>query len=203
VIDSFLTVEAPAQARVTRHRSRFLSRVMPVDAPENIDPLVAAICRRYHDATHHCYAFRVLEGREVRDEANDAGEPHGSAGPPILERIEGAALLNVLAVVTRYFGGVKLGIGGLRRAYGDAAQAALDAASIVRRERRTRLEVAFPAEAGGHVMRLVHRFDGRIEQASYGKQGLLTLTIAPSRLSQFALDLREATGDRAKWKETH
>ena len=137
-------------------RSRFLGFVARVDAEEDAREMIAALRRRFHDSRHVCSAF-VLGPDRRQARSNDDGEPAGTAGTPMLEALlqrqtgpDGARdLTEVCAVVVRYFGGIKLGAGGLVRAYSDAVSATLDAAPLVTRSRMALFEVAAPhAEAG-------------------------------------------------------
>jgi len=200
MIDSYRTVEAPADARIARLRSRFVCQLLPVSELEHIPTHLDRIRREMHDASHHCHAYRILDGDAHSAGYDDDGEPHGSAGEPILRQIEAADLTNILAVVTRYFGGAKLGIGGLIRAYGDAVRAALERASVVRRELRTSLQLLVPQQAGGSVMGLVHRYGGVIKDTQYADRARIIASLAPSRVDPFIGALRELTGDRAQWK---
>lgn len=118
--DTFHTIARAAEAEIKVDGSRFLAEAIPVDSRATVASEIEAIREREHKATHHCTAYRL--GRDGADaRSNDDGEPTGTAGPPILRQIEARDLTNTLVVVTRYYGGTKLGTGGLVRAYGDAA----------------------------------------------------------------------------------
>ena len=115
------------------NRSRFLADLFPVQSEQEAQERIAEVKKRYYDARHHCYAFRIgTDGRTAR--SSDDGEPSGTAGMPILHVLTGRDVTNVLIVVTRYFGGILLGTGGLVRAYGGAASGVLDQAGTVRME---------------------------------------------------------------------
>lgn len=130
---SYLTVAGPATAEIEVRRSRFLCRIEPVRDEDAARAVVDEQRRRYWDARHHCSAF-VLGADGGVQRSNDDGEPSGTAGAPMLEVLRGREVCDVAAVVTRWFGGVLLGAGGLVRAYSDAVRAGLDAAGL--RERR-------------------------------------------------------------------
>jgi uncharacterized YigZ family protein len=195
-MDSYQTLAAPASARLTRERSRFLAIVEPTTHDQAAER-IAALRRQYHDATHVCSAYRCRSDLSVASHADDAGEPRGSAGTPILLVLEGAQLLDVLAVVVRYFGGVKLGIGGLVRAYSDATAAALAQARIIERSVETTLRIAFPHETNAGVMRAVHSHGARVLEIRYDTQGHATVALSPSRVEAFTDAVREETGARA------
>ena len=133
MIDAFRTIGEPANARLNEKKSRFLAFLIPVSSVEGADEELARLRRKYHDATHHCTAYRILNGEEVLESSNDDGEPSGSAGLPILQQLQKADVVNVLAVVVRYFGGTKLGVGGLVRAYGGVAAAGVASAPLAGR----------------------------------------------------------------------
>jgi uncharacterized YigZ family protein len=197
MIDSYRTLADPAKARITRRKSRFLAFLHPVGSPDEIEARIAEIRRSYRDATHHCSAYRLVASPELMAAADDAGEPSGSAGRPILHRLEQADLLNVLAVVVRYFGGTKLGVGGLIRAYADATEAALAEARIVVRRVTVELLIRFPADVNSSVMATIHRCEAQVRDVRYGGAAEVWVTLPPSRVSAFREAIREATGDRA------
>jgi len=201
MIDTYLTVSEPASARITRKKSRFIGLLYPASRKEETEALLAQVKRRYHDATHHCSAYRLLEDTGPAGHADDAGEPAGSAGTPILQQLEAAGLVNVLAVVVRYFGGAKLGVGGLIRAYADATKAAIAAATLVEKKHRTRLSIRFAPELNSRVMSLLHRHPIEIEQVSYNQEARVLVTVPPSLSARFTRELQEATGARAHIEE--
>ncbi|PSR00263.1 MAG: hypothetical protein BRD51_00710, partial [Bacteroidetes bacterium SW_11_64_17] len=122
--DMYRTIDESARAEQTMDGSLFLAEAMPVSDRRAATECIETVCEREHKAPHHCTAYRL--GREGEDfRCDDDGEPSGTAGKPILRQIDARDLTNTLVVVTRYFGGTELGTGGLARAYGDAASAAL------------------------------------------------------------------------------
>ena len=114
--DAYRSLAAPSEGLFKDNGSRFIALAYPVETEEEVKSIVAGLRKEYHDARHHCYAYRLgYQGDVFR--ASDDGEPAGSAGRPILGQIDSAGLSDVLVVVVRYFGGIKLGIPGLIRAY--------------------------------------------------------------------------------------
>lgn len=124
-MDPFLTIARESEISIEIKRSKFIARSFKCPDKETALAVVKRIRETYPDATHHCWAFRVGPSGEV-SRAQDDGEPHGTAGPPILSVLEQNRLTNTLIIVTRYFGGTKLGAGGLVRAYRGAAQHVLE-----------------------------------------------------------------------------
>lgn len=200
-MEHYKTIRSETSARLTRKGSRFLALAFPVASPEEVEVLLRRVKRRYHDATHHCYAYRLITKDTVVARADDAGEPAGSAGPPILHILESQDLLNVLVVVVRYFGGTKLGLGGLSRAYADATREALARAEIAVRARRARLQLRYPAELTGEVLRLVNQYHAAIEAQTYEEGPRLTVSLPRAQLEPFRLALREATSGRIEFAE--
>ena len=198
MIDSYRTVARPASARITRKKSRFLADAFPVSSLEEAEHELAGVRRRNHDASHHCFAYRLLTNDGPLNRSEDAGEPSGSAGLPILQRLEAADLLNVLVVVTRYFGGTKLGVGGLVRAYGDAAQEVLEVGDIVERRLRVEVSIDFPIEVNSGVMATIHRHQARVVEIGYDGTPHARVALPPSGIEPFHDAIVEATGDRAR-----
>ena len=146
MIDVYRSVEDGPEVELRVKASRFLARVFRADDAATADAAVAGVRRRFHDASHHCWAFRVGAPESTLERSEDDHEPSGTAGPPILAAISGAGVRDALVVVSRWFGGTKLGTGGLVRAYGDSAHAALEAAPRrhVWLEARLVVECAWP-----------------------------------------------------------
>ena len=128
--DKYKSIAGPAQGLFKDNGSRFIAFAYPVERVEEVKPLVDALKKEYHDARHHCFAYRIGHtGATFR--ANDDGEPSGSAGRPILGQIDSFGLSDILIVVVRYFGGIKLGIPGLIRAYKTSSADAIDNSVII------------------------------------------------------------------------
>jgi uncharacterized YigZ family protein len=128
--DTYLTVERESKKEMKVKGSRFIGEVFKAGDVEEALMKLDEVRRREHAATHHCYAYIVGRGREETFKYSDDGEPSGTAGRPIYDVIAGTGITDVLCVVTRYFGGTKLGTGGLARAYGEAAREAVKAAGV-------------------------------------------------------------------------
>lgn len=192
--DRYESPARPSHAEIPRVKgSRFIADAVPVSSAEGAELSIAAIRKTYHDATHHCYAYRLgVEGEPYR--SSDAGEPSGSAGIPILRQIESSGLSDVLVVVTRYFGGTKLGTGGLARAYAEAASLVLS--DVERRVRRLygTMKLSFSYDDTSPVMRLLEKFEARTVSSEYGEGTVLTVEVPLSQLeafeSEFVQELR-------------
>lgn len=177
--------------------SRFIARLAPVRTEDEAKAFLAEVAREFDDARHVCYAWRIGPGGE-RTRANDAGEPGNSAGRPILLQLEGHGVTDVVAVVVRYFGGVKLGVGGLMRAYGGAAGQALDRAEIIEVEVRDALVCQHDYTASGAIAGALAAFGLTPEGASYGADVRFTVQVPRARRAAFEGAFRDATHGRGR-----
>jgi uncharacterized YigZ family protein len=166
-----------ASAELRETGSRFFAFVARAESVAAAKAFVDELTRRYPDATHVCFAWRI--GWPPAERSADAGEPAGTAGPPLLAALRSAGLTDVVAAVVRYFGGTKLGKGGLVRAYGGALRAALEGLATREESPRIRLAVELPYERVGAIKRLLR--PGRVELAeeSYGEAARLVLAVEP------------------------
>lgn len=189
--DEYELVRGETRATLKIQRSEFIGIAFPAPTQEAFDAALARIQREHFDATHHCWAWRRLEDGELRAHGSDAGEPSGTAGRPILQAIESAALLDTGVVVVRYYGGVKLGTGGLARAYRDAAREVLEAAPRERRILYDRVTVEVPFSAMSAVYRLVAPPDIVLAGESFGEPNVFELDVRRSRVARFLATLEE------------
>jgi uncharacterized YigZ family protein len=174
--DVFYTIREPARGLYREKGSKFIAVAFPVRSEEEIGEQLAKLRKEYHDARHHCYAWRL--GPDMKSyRSNDDGEPSGSAGQPILGQIRSKHLTNVLIVVVRYFGGTLLGVGGLIKAYRSAAADALEQATVIREKVFTRWQLNFGYPQMNAVMRLVKEFDLVMENQQFDMECQLVLAI--------------------------
>lgn len=174
---SFRTIKTPATGEYKEKGSRFLAFVYPVDSEPEIKDSITELKKKYFDARHHCYAY-ILGANKTKFRVSDGGEPNHSAGDPILGQIRSKNLTNVLVVVVRYFGGVKLGVGGLISAYKSAAEEALNHATIVEREVLIQYHVQYPYASTPDVMKLVKDFELTILQQSFEEECIMLMNIS-------------------------
>lgn len=183
--DHYRTLAARAEFRQKIERSEFLGIAFPIAGDDAFIEELGRIQKQFFDATHHCWAFR-LRGRS---RSSDAGEPAGTAGRPILLAIEAADIVDAGAVVVRWYGGIKLGTGGLSRAYRNTAAAALGAAAIVDRYVYRRFEVTVPFDAFGHAYRLPEPPHIILAEERFGESGEFGFDVRESRIADFARSL--------------
>lgn len=195
--DMYRTVASTARAEQTVDGSRFLAVAVPVSTREAVQTEIETVRDREPKATHHCSAYRLgQDGDDFR--YDDDGEPSGTAGQPILRQIDARDLKNTLVVVTRYFGGTKLGTGGLVRAYGDAASAALDRAPIAEQIVRTPVRLRFDYDDTSPAQRVLQQFDTEVQDSDYTDVTTLTVGVRQSEVDAFVDAFTDALSDRGE-----
>lgn len=178
--DSYLTIARPAEAACRERSSKFLSFAYPVRGEAEIKELLDGLRKKYFDATHHCYAWRLgPEGEQFR--ANDDGEPSGTAGRPILGQMLSRELTDSLIVVVRYFGGTKLGVPGLIAAYKEAASEAIAASEVVERLVERTVKVWFPYMTMNDIMKIIKDEQPTVRAQEFDNLCSVTLSIRASR----------------------
>jgi uncharacterized YigZ family protein len=180
------------RAEIRERASRFLAFVAPAATPEEAAACVARLKKEYHDATHVAFAWKIGSGPSTRERASDAGEPSGTAGKPIAAAIASAGVTDVVAAVVRYFGGTKLGTGGLSRAYRRAAEAAIAAADRKTLRETTLVIVQCPYERLGSARRLLRLPGVTLVGETFEAGPVLRLEVLRSRLPGLLADLEEA-----------
>jgi uncharacterized YigZ family protein len=201
--ESYLTVGKPyGPEEIMQKGSRFISYLYPVKSTEEAEALIAALRKQYRDASHVCPAFRLENGRgeEGYFRFSDDGEPGGTAGMPIYNEIKGKDYLDVLVAVVRYFGGTKLGTGGLVRAYAASARKVLELSEAVTVHIKKEIAFDFPFDLTGEIMQVIQRYDLEILDRQYGAAGVsITLAIPVAREVAVAKAVSDITGGRIKW----
>lgn len=200
---SFKTISDPSEGSYKEKGSKFLAFAYPVAHEDDIKAKLTLLRKQYFDARHHCYAW-VLGADRKQTRAADDGEPNHSAGDPILGQIRSKELTNVLVVVVRYFGGVKLGVGGLITAYKTAAEDALNNAIIIEQEVFAGLRLVYDFSATPEVMKLVKEFSISIIGESYNQMAEVDLRF-PLRIEtqvQEKLKLLIAMGTKISVNDT-
>lgn len=193
--DSFRTVESRVQTEIKIQGSHFISILLPVHDDEEFMAHLRDVKSQYHDATHHCWAYRLgVTGTATR--FSDDGEPSGTAGRRILSELDTKQVTEASCIVVRYFGGTKLGVGGLARAYSSAAIAAIDAAKLVTKYEWKTIELTVDADS----IRSVHHFaaahEARILSQDFHSNFIFTLHVRASKLDSFTYALSHATQNR-------
>lgn len=178
-------------------RSRFFGDGAPVATADEAMGFIETIRAKYSDAGHHCFAWRLGVG-DQGFRVNDDGEPGGTGGQPILNHIDGAKLRGVAIVVTRYFGGIKLGKGGLIRAYGGTAGEAIAQANIIKVQETESLNITTTYTDQGSVEGVLRSFNLRATEAEYGSDVRLRVAVPVEEMEALRSMLVEATGGRVR-----
>lgn len=178
----YLAPTTTATGELRERGSRFLAVVAPATDLAAAEGLLADLVAEHRDATHHCFAWRL--GAVPIERSSDAGEPSGTAGVPILQVLRGRRLSDVVAVVVRWYGGTKLGKGGLARAYAAAARLAADEVPVERRVPHLEIAVELPYERLGAVKRLVHPPEVELVSERYGERAALVLRVHADRSAE-------------------
>ena len=189
-------ITGPAQAEITEKKSRFIASVFEIHSEEEAAQILDAARKKYYDARHNCYAYSLYKG-SIITRSGDDGEPSGTAGKPILEAITRAGYQNTLIIVTRYFGGILLGTGGLSRAYSQAARDVL--------EKAQELGLSAPLYEGicmqltcdysmsGKLQYIISQMQVRIQNTEYGQNVTMSLIVPCDRTNSFTEKITEAT----------
>lgn len=188
--EAYLTPAGAGSSEYVEKKSRFLGRVFAVSSEDEARALLEAVKREHYDARHNCWCYILKSGQK---RYSDDGEPQGTAGQPMLNVFERERVVDVLCVVTRYFGGILLGAGGLCRAYTKAAKDALDAAGICKMQPWLRQTVSAPYALFERVKLLIAAQAGVLEDAQYGADILVTYRIPAGADEALRTALREAS----------
>lgn len=182
-MDTYRTIKDLAEGTYSEKRSKFLAFAIPVSSVEEIKEYVSQFQKKYYDARHVCYAY-MLGPERLEFRANDNGEPSGTAGKPILGQINSNELTDILIIVVRYFGGVKLGTSGLIVAYKSAAAEAISASEIIEKTVDAEITCLFEYPFMNDVMRIVKEMSPQILSQSYDTDCRMTLSIRKDLMPQ-------------------
>jgi uncharacterized YigZ family protein len=187
--DHYRTLADGVEFRHKIERSEFLGIAFHVETEEQFFEELTRVQKKYFDATHHCWAFRLFT--DARSRSSDAGEPSGTAGKPILAAIEGASLHDLGVIVVRWYGGIKLGTGGLSRAYRDTAAEALKLVTPLDRYIYERVRVIVPFDALNTAYRLVSPPDILLTEQNYAEENEFVFEVRASMVAAFTQRLAE------------
>lgn len=179
-------------------RSKFIATLKPVSSAEEAESFVKEVRKKYYDARHNCFAYFIDGGAVMR--CSDDGEPTGSAGMPILNVLKNSGITDMCVVVTRYFGGILLGTGGLARAYGGAAKLALDGAGAAVIKRFALVTSKLSYSEYQKVSSRLPTYGATEESADFAEKVTLTLTVPEMRADELSQAITEMTGGKAETK---
>lgn len=191
--DTYKTIKGNVEGTYSEKRSKFLAFAYHVTSIEEVKTYIAQIQKKYYDARHVCYAYMLGPTRE-NFRANDNGEPSGTAGKPILGQINSYELTDILIVIVRYFGGIKLGTSGLIVAYRQAAIEALENAEIIEKTVDEDIDIEYDFEAMNKVMKIIKDLQPQIINQDYDNLCTMTLRIRKSLMPQMKEKLLKIEG---------
>ena len=189
----YKSVKQGSEAEYTVNRSRFIGRCFPVESEEAALCLLGDIRKKHWDATHNCFAYRIGENAAAR--FSDDGEPGGTAGKPIMDVLTGRGLTNVLCVVTRYFGGILLGAGGLVRAYSKSAADAVAKAGVVSYLPGTVLDIPMDYSRYGALEGFI-RASAEVRNVAFAQNVVVTVAVEDTNLLKFMKEVTERSDGR-------
>ncbi|UCE07219.1 MAG: YigZ family protein [bacterium] len=199
--DEYFTIDQQYSAETKVKGSRFIGTACPVNTEDQAVEFIRLVSMKFYDATHNCYAYLIGYQPSIITRYSDAGEPGGTAGLPILNVIKGKQLTNIVIVITRYFGGTRLGKGGLVRAYSECTRKVIDQCSIIKQYIFQKLRLKFDYNLTGPVMRVVSLFNANILESIYKQQVSLVLTLRKSQIENFKSNLLEISSGKVSIHE--
>lgn len=193
---SYNVIKQNGESEIVVTKSRFIGNLVSVSSAREAEEFITSVRKKYNDARHNCWAYIVMDGDMIINKCSDDGEPSGTAGRPILSIMEGAGLVNAVCTVTRYFGGILLGTGGLVRAYSDAASQALEAADIspIRRGTYITFVCDYPDEGG--IRRLLESEGFDITDSGYTDKVTITVLGPEEKGEALMKRITDMTGGR-------
>lgn len=188
--DTYKTIEETSKAIYTEKRSKFIAYAIPIHRVEDVKPEVDKYKKEYYDSRHVCWAY-MLGATRAEFRANDDGEPSGTAGKPILGQINSNGLTDILILVVRYFGGIKLGTSGLIIAYKEAAALAISEATIIEKTVDCRISFRFEYPFMNDVMKIVKDMDATIVSQSFDMDCQMILEIRKAKFEEMFMRLQK------------
>jgi uncharacterized YigZ family protein len=195
---SYQVPAQPAQVELEVKRSKFLTFAAPAVNRQEAEDFIRTLRKQHPQANHVCWAYIAGDPDTTIRSMSDDGEPSGTAGMPMLKVLEYSGYGDIVVAVVRYFGGTKLGTGGLQRAYSDAVSLVLTALSMTLKVHRTTLQLAYDYTYDGSISRLLERYDVEDIESNYAQQVTLSAAIASNELNTFKTELTNITAGNVK-----
>ena len=194
---SYNVIYEGGSGEIVEKKSRFIAHVFPVHSEEEASEYIEQIRKKYWDARHNCHAFVIGPNNET-SRCSDDGEPSGTAGRPILEVPQGRGIHDALVIVTRYFGGTLLGTGGLVRAYSQAAQAGLQASSIMTKQQGRKISIKTDYNGIGKLQYIVGNRQISVADTRYGEAVEVDILVPEEEVASLTKEITEATAGKAE-----
>ena len=199
--DEFLTIKDKKKSKLKVKGSIFIATAFPVKTEDEVKIKLDETKKEFFDATHNCYAYRIGISPDEICKSSDAGEPKGTAGKPILYAIQTKNLTNLLIIVTRYFGGIKLGKGGLSKAYHQSALEVLDLCEIVKKFPITLVTFNLPLNYYGKINQIMEKFDAKMIENDFseGEEMKIKVEIRRCQIEEFKRKITDLTDGKVKF----
>ena len=198
--DGYRTVREPAESELEEKKSRFIGQICPVESEEAAIEFINWVKAANRKARHNVYAY-ILRADNISRYSDD-GEPQGTGGVPVLETLKGAGLTDVCCVVTRYFGGILLGTGGLARAYSGACKRAVEASDIMEICRCSRFDITCDYDLYGRLARLIPEYGGKTQREDFAENVRLSVIVKTELAAAFREEVTDSSNGRAVIEET-
>ncbi len=194
--DLINTIEKKAQSEFKEKGSLFVGQTFPIQNSEEAENILSEIKKKYYDASNNCYAYKIIDKEDIK--YSDDGEPSGTAGIRILNAINHYQLSNILVISTRYFGGTKLGVGPLGKAYYNSAISAIENAAIVSKENYSEIIIEFEYDMTSHVHHFLNHFHAKNIQNIFDEKPKIKCLIKPDNYQQLFDELTGVSKGRIK-----
>ena len=185
------TIKKSAEAEIIEKKSKFIGEVFYIETVQEAEEKLREINKKYHDAKHHCFAYRVMEQEKIIEKCSDDGEPSGTAGAPMLQIISKNDLINVIVIVTRYFGGILLGTGGLVRAYSKATSDSLEKAEIVEIKKGERIEITISYKDLQFIKYYCEKNSIKIVNTEFSEEPKVTIELTENQKERFLNEIQK------------
>ena len=192
-MNEFATIFKDEIAEIVEKKSKFIANIYYVEDIEQVETKIKEIKKQYYDAKHHCIAYRVIKDNQIIEKSSDDGEPSGTAGAPMLNILQKSNLCNILVVVTRYFGGILLGTGGLVRAYSDVTQKVIEKSEIIYKIQGVETEVKLDYSNLENFKYYCRNNNIKITNIEYMENLILKLEMEKNRKNIFLEEIKSGT----------
>ncbi|MEN8192080.1 MAG: YigZ family protein [Bacteroidota bacterium] len=194
--DKIYTINNEAESQFKEKGSLFIGQVFPVKQALDAEKILSDIRKKYYDATHNCYAYKLLDEEEIK--YSDDGEPNGTAGIRILNAIHHFQLSNVLIISTRYYGGTKLGVGPLGKAYYNSALSAIENSKIIKKEKYSEILIKFKYDMTSHVHHFLNTYNAKNIQNLFEDSPIIKCLIKPNLIEKLSTELTSVSKGATK-----
>ena len=200
--DFYFTIKKESRTETKIKNSKFIGHTYSVDSIESVQSILTEIKKKEYKANHDCFAFIIGLGNKKIFKYSDDGEPNGTAGKPIYDVIEGNQLTNILFVVTRYFGGTKLGTGGLVKAYSEAYKSVLEKSGIIKKYLTNTIKFEIDFSLYNLLLKLIDKVGAKLINSEFSDNVHVDIKIRKSKISQLKEEVKELTSGKVSFDES-